>query len=544
MTQVAAPDKAVGDFNDFHVAAGDGQHDIRLHLANNQLWYDLISTGAAKTNRWPITLMTGSHHMQVYWASDGHGRTLIDMPLIWLRKDRRWVPRNAAFLTPHNETLYHNPGDWNEFCIHCHTTHGRTRRPERGVRPEYDTLVADFGISCEACHGPGAEHVAHYNSDPHAKTTLPPNRDVVNPANFSPHKSSKVCGSCHSAHIERTMDSRHHFRPGDDLGETRHLLHVNTVAEFKQAGAPSEVLADISKTHENTFWPDGVIRVLGREYTSLLESPCHQRGEQGCLSCHELHAAANDPRALAQWADDQLKPGMRGDLACTQCHEPERFATTEHTHHPTTSEGARCQNCHLPNTAYGLLKMSRNHTVESPSVRVTLDTGRPNGCNLCHLDRSLGWTARHLADWYSAAMPPLTSDQTSLAGGVLWSMTGDANQRAMIAWHMGWKPARRASGTDWMTPVLAELMQDPYAAVRYLAGHSIRGANRSSDNDFDFIGSPEHRSAVTAAIRAKWAAKPRPAASRLLIGPDGTSLTNEFQRLLQKRDRRVVKLSE
>ena len=29
--------------------------------------------------------------------------------------------------------------------------------------------------------------------------------------------------------------------------------------------------------------------------------------------------------------------------------------------------------------------------------------GRPNACNLCHLDRTLGWTEQHLVRWYGHA---------------------------------------------------------------------------------------------------------------------------------------------
>ena len=79
------------------------------------------------------------------------------------------------------------------------------------------------------------------------------------------------------------------------------------------------------------------------------------------------------------------------DAACLQCH-PSFEGRTEHTHHTADSSGSRCQNCHMPHTTYGLLKAIRSHKIDSPSVQASLATGRPNACNLCHLDKSLAWT--------------------------------------------------------------------------------------------------------------------------------------------------------
>ena len=50
----------------------------------------------------------------------------------------------------------------------------------------------------------------------------------------------------------------------------------------------------------------------------------------------------------------------------------------------------------MPFTTYGLLKTIRSHQISNPSVQATLETGRPNACNLCHLDKTLEWTANAL----------------------------------------------------------------------------------------------------------------------------------------------------
>ena len=136
--------------------------------------------------------------------------------------------------------------------------------------------------------------------------------------------------------------------------------------------------------------------MTGREYNGLLESPCYQRGEMSCVSCHSMHKS--DP-------DDQLARGMRGNQACLQCHDEMAGDLTRHTRHATDSPGSNCTNCHMPHTSYGLLKAIRGHTVETPDVATTLATGRPNACNLCHLDKTLDWTAEQLAKRTGQAKP-------------------------------------------------------------------------------------------------------------------------------------------
>src|SRR5262249_10045543 len=148
-----------------------------------------------------------------------------------------------------------------------------------------------------------------------------------------------------------------------------------------------------------------------REFNSLLRSPCYTHGQGArtmtCLSCHEMHADADDQRPLDEWRVHQLKPAMRENAACTQCHaeftSPE--ALSAHTHHAGESSGSSCMNCHMPHTVWGLIKGIRSHEISSPTAQESVRFGRPNACNLCHLDQTLAWTAEHLHAWYGTRKP-------------------------------------------------------------------------------------------------------------------------------------------
>src|SRR5262249_41524078 len=157
---------------------------------------------------------------------------------------------------------------------------------------------------------------------------------------------------------------------------------------------------------------------------------------------------------------------MNGNDACLQCHGTIRAGVTAHTKHLPESSGSSCYNCHMPYTTYGLLKTIRSHQVSSPSVASSVATGRPNACNHCHLDKTLGWTSDHLEKWYGTPQTTLGEDERSIAASLLWLLRGNAAERIITAQAFGWRPAQQVSGTGWMPVYLAQLVDDPYEAVR------------------------------------------------------------------------------
>lgn len=404
-----------------------------------------------------------------------------------------------------------------------------------------DTHVAELGIACETCHGPGEEHAAA-NRDPLHRfsqhRTGKSDGTIVNPADLPADRASQVCGQCHGVTHLLTREARMdwvwngtRFRPGDDLFATR------------GAGEPDAEAVD------RKFWKDGEMRVTGREYTSLVRTPCFRAGEMSCLSCHRMHHRADDPRPREVWRDDLLAPGMDGDRACTQCHAEylEERARVEHTHHPVGSSGSRCLDCHMPFTTYGLLGAIRSHEVRPPDARTSVETGRPNACNQCHLDRTLEWTARHLEDWYGITPPELSEDERTTAASVLWTLQGEAGQRALMAWSLGWRTALEASGSDWVLPSLAVLLDDPYHAVRCIAQRSARSLGALEGLEYDYLDPPERRAAAAEQALGRWSrarAGNEPGRPELLLGPGGDWLEERAEALLRQRNLEDIVLQE
>src|SRR5262249_43592277 len=140
---------------------------------------------------------------------------------------------------------------------------------------------------------------------------------IVNPARLSPSRASQVCGNCHAVKNFSTSKAENEFyagegctfRPGDELGQKGDVVvqmgkHDDVPGMMRNLQSEPNFLKD-------RFWSDGMIRVSGREYNGLIESPCFTHGDptrqMSCLSCHTMHQPADDPRPVEQWANYQVK---------------------------------------------------------------------------------------------------------------------------------------------------------------------------------------------------------------------------------------------
>jgi predicted CXXCH cytochrome family protein len=493
-----------------------------------------------RVERYRVGLLTGSHKMQVYWIASPHGGNQQTVfPFAWLKDDRRWVPFHQTFLR--DPEIAPQAAVWNLNCLQCHVTLGQPRPDAR--RHVLDTQTAELGIACEACHGPGAEHIVA-NANPirrytaHAAAHGDPT--IVNPARLAPRRTSQACGQCHGIKwiAEEWRTTGFSFRPGQDLAPATPIVQPSRLSEQPWLEGPLRKQPTYLQDH---YWSDGMVRVSGREYNGLIESPCYRKGDLTCLSCHSLHQS--DP-------DDQLAAGREGNQACLQCHASLAARVSEHTHHAAGSPGSLCYNCHMPYTTYGLLKGIRSHQITSPDIRATVATGRPDACSLCHLDRPIAWAASRLQEWYRVPAPDgFTEEQRTRSAAALWLLRGDAGQRALAAFAMGWGDAQRASGTGWLAPLLAETLTDPYSAVRYVGYRSLRTIPGFEGMDYDFVGSEAARSAAAAQVVARWSARASTgaaasASAAVFLDAPGRLQAGEVARVRAARDNHSMDLQE
>lgn len=543
MTQFPSRESIQADFHG--VVLTNESMRFTLSQTNDQFWVRMERAALQDTGQVEVQaldtrigLVTGSHHMQVFWVpAGGEGNGQLGFPFTWLIPERRWVPRKSTFIRPPEAP--HLSEVWNLVCCRCHTT-GVEPRIDSGRRVA-DTQVAELGISCEACHGPGEQHVQARLAQRDAGEVEPAvlEREIVHPRKLDPVRSAQICGFCHSMKWldnENWRQNGFRFRPGDNLEETTPIIRPGKVQDIPGLAEYLERHPDLLR---DFFWPDGMVRVSGRDYNGLLESPCYKGGQFSCLSCHSSHRS--EPA-------NQLARNRLGDDACLQCHdafssEPARAA---HTRHQAGSSGSECYNCHMPRTTYGVLKAIRSHQISSPSVTDQLTTGRPNACNLCHLDKSLAWTAEHLTRWHGHATPQLGEEERGISDAVRLGLAGDAGQRALVAWHLGWAPAREVSSGSWMAPVLAQLLDDPYAAVRCIAERSLKQFTDLVPPDYDYSHEPEAREEVGSQVILRWQAQGvSHAPAETLVRPqDLPAMRADFQQLIQRRNNQPLRLRE
>ncbi|MDX1555019.1 MAG: cytochrome c3 family protein [Xanthomonadales bacterium] len=525
MTQVAGPDTVVAPF-DGRTLLWNGQA-WEVNRRGEEFWVKQVGSGdfdagddEEQSHR--VVMTTGSRHQQIYWLAGENG-ALRQFDWVWEMAMDRWIPSEHSFLRP-PDWQQHAP-TWNQDCVRCHSV---------GPLPGYDavaetwnTEVTELGIACASCHGPGEAHVSKHRNPIQrhlAHLADQPDPTIVNPRRLDQQRSAEVCGQCHSyASLPGGFYEGNwaDFRAGKALDEHQQL--------FQNSPSPSS---------ESLFWPDGSARTGGREYNAMVLSGCYTEGELTCVSCHDMHG--DEPL-------DLIAADMNGDRSCVQCHADLGADIAAHTFHEPDSSGSRCLNCHMPYTSYALLGASRSHRISSPETSGVTSRDQPNACNLCHLDKTLAWTAGHLSERYGQPEPELSLDQVTVASSILWVMRGDAAQRTIAAWHMGQPWAIEASGDNWQPVYLARLLEDPYSAVRLIAHRSLV-ALTGDEQPFDYLGSEEHRRAVMRHYDASWRMKRMmdgdSAPPETLVGHAEQLGEDTIERLYSERDNRWLLISE
>lgn len=496
-----------------------------------------------KMVKFGVDRLVGSHWVQEYMHRQPNGR-FGRLPVLYHIVEDRWIHSNGAFLTPDSDDFWGQcRGDaWNDSCLYCHNT-GPAKNPVRGLRGEvigYKTEVAELGISCEACHGPGGEHV-RLNHNPARRLAVRESGvgdpSIVHPERLTVPRRDEICARCHGALVPKaamwnSTTQRDPFVAGQDLSRFNHFFRSEAEQAERSGRRPPGSKPLTPEQADGRFWGDGTPLTTALEFNGMALSACYQngKGDLSCLSCHTMHG--DDPNFM-------LKPGMRTNEACYQCHDAYRARLADHTHHAADSPGSLCYNCHMPHQVYSLLTTHRSHRIEIPAVAASAGTGKPHACNLCHLDKSLGWTQTQLGRWSQReAVRKLSDDEESVSSALLLLTRADARSRVIAAGAFADPAAQRASGTDWFGPFLTRILEhERYPAVRYLAHRGLRSAHgEAAAGPFDYLGRPADRAAQLRAMRARFDAVPlgRPL-PYLPLSPQGLPDDEAIRRLLKKR---------
>ena len=148
-------------------------------------------------------------------------------------------------------------------------------------------------------------------------------------------------------------------------------------------------------------------------------------------------------------------------------------------------------------------------------------------------------------DWYGQPRGEFPRKHHEAAASLVWLLSGDAAQRAILAWHLGWEPARQASGEEWLAPFLAVTLDDPYTAVRNVAGRSLSKLAGFTNFEYDFLAPQASRTEAVQRALQQWKNDADAAihGGPILLQPDG-EFTPAFDQLRQQRNDRPVDIAE
>jgi len=117
----------------------------------------------------------------------------------------------------------------------------------------------------------------------------------------------------------------------------------------------------------------------------------------------------------------------------------------------------------------------------------------------------------------------------------------------VIAAQLGWEPAQRASGSGWQAQLLVAALDDPYAAVRFVAARSLRSLPGFAEFDYDYVAERSQRlpALERARARAEQLAFPGdPEATELPLDAAGRFPPELLLQLARSRDPRPVRIAE
>ena len=364
MVQPATATAVVGDFDRGTVTLRGSVYRFRKQAGAFYITESYL-TGKPREHRVEYTL--GNRRIQHYLTTLEDGRIIV-LPPTWDILRENWF-HNLDIDDPEE-----SPGTqvqiWNKSCYSCHVSQEQKNFDPQKIA--YRTAWLDFGINCERCHGPGAEHAAFYAKPGHPGK---PAHDVVVQTRLSAARNTAVCAQCHSFR-DILVDG---FAAGDDYYD-----HFVPILEFSQP--PSE---------DPAYWPDGRPRRFSTDAFGFWQSECYLKGNATCLDCHVVAHNTDIDR------NPQLKPDVNS--LCTRCHQAEGASLASHTHHAGKSAGSSCVECHMPRTVFSIKAQIRDHAITIPAPENTLHHGIPNACNSCHKDRDANWALEHMNAWYKPA---------------------------------------------------------------------------------------------------------------------------------------------
>jgi cytochrome c553 len=245
---------------------------------------------------------------------------------------------------------------WFNECAGCHAT---------GVDPEKKTFV-EMGVACEACHGPGSNHVEAVPG-----FEIP---TIIQAGRLTPAQAAQICGSCHTRGRDKTGKYAYPVAYQTRKGEGNIRLYFDEATQ---------------EDNSAIFWPSGESRYSNQQYLDWKQSE-HSKVGVVCVTCHNVHSS----RTTLVSPVGEGGPGLLGaiisktrlfeDRLCKSCHTTVWYRSAHRIH-----TFGSCVRCHMPKVArIGEAGDAHSHTFRFMFPEFSLKAGgvdkQPNACSACH----------------------------------------------------------------------------------------------------------------------------------------------------------------
>ncbi len=279
--------------------------------------------------------------------------------------------------------------NWNYMCADCHSTNlAKNYDPETQT---YDTKWSEMNVSCEACHGPGSEHVkwagAHEKAESGSSssdfselkdyidskglvvTLNEPGEATwaIDPETLQPKRSAPIASNVQVETCARCHAHRQLMEPVYEPGQGFHDSHNPSVIT------------------DRLYHHDGQIREEVYVYGSFVQSKMFHANVR-CSDCHNPHS---------------MKLKLPGNALCLQCHSGE-LNTPAHHFHTMEGTGSSCVECHMPAQNFMVVDSRRDHSLRIPRPDLAKKLGTPDACTNCHTDQTQDWAAENFKNWWGA----------------------------------------------------------------------------------------------------------------------------------------------
>jgi predicted CXXCH cytochrome family protein len=275
----------------------------------------------------------------------------------------------------------YRPQDYlgSDTCKACHehqfTNFSRTIHAKLAGMPSWKGIP----VGCEACHGPGKQHVENGGDKTKIRTFK----------NWTPEQITNVCLECHAREEERN-----NFRRGDHgrnnvACTSCHSPHGELEIPGLTAPAPSSQRYLSSVPPDRTVvTPEHLLLAnepllcenCHSETKAQFSQPYHHRVPEGGMKCSDCH----NPHGGFQLKQARLATGV--DAVCVKCHV-DKQGPFIFEHAPVKEEG--CAICHLPHGSNNPRMLRRANVaqlcLECHSSVGTLAIGAPGTPNFHNL---------------------------------------------------------------------------------------------------------------------------------------------------------------